>query len=82
LVAVGVGGGFGWSLAVEWCVMVVAGDRRWWFDSQSSPTCEVVVSHDGCRWWAVEACRFGHGERRWLVGVRVAVELLLPPHSD
>jgi hypothetical protein len=82
LIAVGVRGGFGWSLALEWCAVVVVDNGRWWFDSYSSPVCEVVVNLGGNRWRAAEACWFGRGERRRQVGVGVAVELLLPSHSD
>jgi hypothetical protein len=36
--------------------MVVTGDERWWFDSQSSLTCEVVVGHSRYQWRAAEDC--------------------------
>jgi hypothetical protein len=67
---------------VEWCAVVVACDGRWWFDSQSSPACQVVVGHGGYQWQAAVDCWSGRGERWWWVGVCVVVVLFLPPHPN
>jgi hypothetical protein len=67
---------------VEWCAMVVTGDERWWFDSQSSLTCEVVVGHSRYQWRAAEDCWTSRGEPLQWVSVCVTVVLLFPPHSD
>jgi hypothetical protein len=66
LVVVGVGGGIGWSITVEWCAVVDVDDGR-------SRWASVV----GCRELLV-----GRGEHRCQIGVCVVVELLRPSQSD